>query len=93
MSLVIGGCLTYDGGIILGSVNYISHRQGYVSVHALLITLFLVITAPVTAHMLAKFAMHHKVKTMQSTQNEELVEKVREQKAVDDESSSKNKGK
>ena len=81
------------GGILLSSVIYMSYLQGYVNVHALLITLFLVITAPVTAHILAKVAMHHKVKTMKSTQNEGLVEKAREQKAVDEEASSKNKGK
>jgi multicomponent K+:H+ antiporter subunit G len=55
------------------------HIQGYASINELLITLFLVITAPVTAHILAKVAMHHRVKVMQRTRNQHLIETARMQ--------------
>ncbi|WP_018981874.1 Na+/H+ antiporter subunit G [Salinimonas chungwhensis] len=68
------------GGILLSSMIYMSHHNGYLSIHELLITLFLVITAPVTAHILAKAAMHHKVKTMEATRNSHMVTTAREQR-------------
>lgn len=67
------------GGILLGSMLYMYHLQGYVSINELLITLFLVITAPVTAHILAKAAMHHNVKVMQRTRNQHYIESARMQ--------------
>lgn len=67
------------GGILIGSMLYMLNTQGQLSVNELLITLFLVITAPVTAHVLAKVAMHHRVKMMSRTRNQELVENARMQ--------------
>jgi multicomponent K+:H+ antiporter subunit G len=67
------------GGILVGSMLYMLNTQGQLSVNELLITLFLVITAPVTAHVLAKVAMHHRVKMMSRTRNQELVENARMQ--------------
>jgi multicomponent K+:H+ antiporter subunit G len=67
------------GGILAGSIVYMYQTQGYISINELLITLFLVITAPVTAHILAKAAMHHRVKVMQRTQNQHLIETARMQ--------------
>jgi multicomponent K+:H+ antiporter subunit G len=55
------------------------YTRGYLSINELLITLFLVITAPVTAHILAKVAMHHRVKVMQRTRNQHLIETARMQ--------------
>ncbi|WP_100657613.1 Na+/H+ antiporter subunit G [Alteromonas flava] len=69
------------GGILLGSLVYMAFTQGYVSIKELLITLFLVITAPVTAHILAKAAMHLQVGTMDRTKNPHHVLTAREQKA------------
>ncbi len=67
------------GGVLAGSMVYMFHIQGYASIKEILITLFLVITAPVTAHILAKVAMHHQVRTMDRTRNNELVKRAREQ--------------
>jgi multicomponent K+:H+ antiporter subunit G len=67
------------GCILISSIVYMYHMQGYVSINELLITLFLVITAPVTAHILAKVAMHHRVKVMQRTRNQHLIETARMQ--------------
>lgn len=65
------------GGILIGSMVFTYYTRGHISVNELLITLFLVITAPVTAHILAKVAMHHRVKVMERTRNQELIEKAR----------------
>lgn len=67
------------GGILIGSMVYMYHTQGKLSVNELLITLFLVITAPVTAHILSKAAMHNRVKVMERTRNKHLIETARMQ--------------
>ncbi|KKO49568.1 cation:proton antiporter [Arsukibacterium sp. MJ3] len=55
------------GGILLGSIFYFSMSPETISVHELLITLFLLITAPVSAHMLIKTALHHRLKALERT--------------------------
>lgn len=67
------------GGILIGSMVYMYFTLGYVSINELLISLFLVITAPVTAHILAKAAMHHRVKVMPRTRNQHHIETARMQ--------------
>lgn len=67
------------GSLLAGSMVYMYHVRGHISVNELLITLFLVITAPVTAHILAKAAMHHRVKVMDRTRNKHLIESARMQ--------------
>jgi multicomponent K+:H+ antiporter subunit G len=69
------------GGVLIGSMLYVFASQGTISINELLITLFLVITAPVTAHILAKVAMHHRVKLLERTKNQELIERARMQQA------------
>ena len=49
------------GSMVIGSMVYFSALQGSLSLHELLITIFLLITAPVSAHMLAKAAMQRKL--------------------------------
>jgi multicomponent K+:H+ antiporter subunit G len=81
------------GCILIASIVYMYHIQGYVSINELLITLFLVLTAPVTAHILAKVAMHHRVKVMERTRNQHLIETARMQLPPDEpESKKKEKG-
>lgn len=46
------------GGILIASMLFFAFGTGRVSVHELLITLFLFLTAPVTAYMLAKAHLH-----------------------------------
>ena len=55
------------GGILIASMILMTYEQGYLSLHELLITLFLLITAPVTAHMLAKTALHHENRALKRT--------------------------
>ncbi|WP_251977852.1 Na+/H+ antiporter subunit G [Salinicola avicenniae] len=49
------------GCTLIGSLIYFSLREGPV-IQELLITVFAFITAPVSSHMLAKSALHHKLK-------------------------------
>lgn len=55
------------GGMIVGSVLYFSTRGDGLSLHELLVSLFLFITAPVSAHMLAKAALHLRLRTVERT--------------------------
>lgn len=51
------------GAILVASAVHFSAQMGRVSLHEVLITLFLFITAPVSAHLLAKAAAHLQVPT------------------------------
>lgn len=46
------------GSLLVASSLYFSSRGEGLSLHELLVTLFLFITAPVSAHLLAKAALH-----------------------------------
>jgi multicomponent K+:H+ antiporter subunit G len=46
------------GGVLIASCVYFSVRGATLSVHEFLITLFLFLTTPVSAHLLVKAAMH-----------------------------------
>lgn len=46
------------GGIIFGSMIFFSTRGNGLSLHELLIAIFLIISAPVSAHIVAKAALH-----------------------------------
>ncbi|MCS4306637.1 multicomponent K+:H+ antiporter subunit G [Rheinheimera pacifica] len=60
------------GGILLGSIFFF-YTHGETSVHELLITIFLLITAPISAHMLIKTALHYKLKTIDKTTGKENI--------------------
>jgi len=47
------------GAILLGSILYFSNRGG-LSLHEALVTLFLFMTAPVSAHLIARAALHRR---------------------------------
>ncbi|MBX3617383.1 Na+/H+ antiporter subunit G [Nitrosomonas sp.] len=46
------------GSLLIASAIFFSSRDTGISLHEVLITLFLFITAPVSAHLLAKAALH-----------------------------------
>ncbi|WP_374438091.1 Na+/H+ antiporter subunit G [Pseudomonas panipatensis] len=58
------------GGVVLGSLLYFSTLGGGLSLHEVLITLFLFITAPVSAHLLAKAAMQQRLPRASRTRGE-----------------------
>ncbi len=55
------------GAMVVASMIFFGYQSQGLSIHELLITLFLFITAPVSAHMLAKAAMQDKVKLVRRT--------------------------
>ncbi|WP_439135943.1 Na+/H+ antiporter subunit G [Pseudomaricurvus sp.] len=66
------------GCLLLASMVLVTHQKGALSLHELLISLFLLITAPVTAHMLAKTALHHKLQILDRTSGKALTKQARE---------------
>lgn len=46
------------GAILIASVIYFTLKQDAISLHEVLITLFLFITAPIGTHLMAKAAIH-----------------------------------
>ncbi len=65
------------GSILISSVIYFSMQGNGLSIKELLITVFIFLTAPITAHMLAKAAIHVRIKTTKETLNSDLVEQMR----------------
>lgn len=55
------------GGMIIGSLIFFSTRGEGVSLHELLIAIFLFITAPVSAHIVAKAALHLQLPAVERT--------------------------
>jgi multicomponent K+:H+ antiporter subunit G len=68
------------GGVVGASVVFFS-AQGEVSLHELLIIAFLFLTAPISAHMLAKAAMQQRLPVDRRTRNAKA---VRGNSAADD---------
>jgi multicomponent K+:H+ antiporter subunit G len=52
------------GSLLIASAIYFSTRGDGVSLHEVLVTLFLFITAPVSGHLLAKAALHLRMKSL-----------------------------
>ncbi len=57
------------GAILVASALYFTFKADSISLHEVLVTLFLFITAPVSAHLMAKAALHIKMKQSEKTQN------------------------
>jgi len=51
------------GGILFGSMLFFSLRQG-LSLHEILVSLFLFLTAPVSAHLIARAALQRRCKSL-----------------------------
>ncbi len=57
------------GAILIASMLYFSFFTDSVSLHEVLVTVFLFITAPVSAHLMAKAALHIKSKEVKRTRH------------------------
>ena len=55
------------GCLLIAPAMFFSLRDDGASLHEVLVTLFLFITAPVSAHLLAKAALHLKVRSLAPT--------------------------
>jgi len=58
------------GAILVASAIYFTVRES-LSLHEVLVMLFLFITAPVSAHLMAKSALHLRMKTIERTRGEQ----------------------
>ncbi len=55
------------GAILIASILYFSFNTEHISTHEVLVTVFLFITAPVSAHLMAKAALHIKTRQVNKT--------------------------
>lgn len=60
-------------GVLMASCIIQSYRQESLSISEWLITLFLIITAPIAANMIAKAALHHDIEPIDKTQGQDLM--------------------
>lgn len=68
------------GCLLIASAIYFSTRGTGVSLHEVLVTLFLFITAPISAHLLAKAALHLRLYSLAAVPEEEAPQKSGETK-------------
>lgn len=52
------------GAMLIASVMYFTSLDGELSLHELLVTVFLFLTAPASAHMVARAGLHGRVRTV-----------------------------
>ena len=64
------------GSLLIASAVYFSFTKDGISLHEVLVTLFLFITAPVSAHLLSKAALHLRLHSIAPTPE---ARKVKEQ--------------
>jgi multicomponent K+:H+ antiporter subunit G len=63
------------GSLLIASAVFFSWHQPGVSLHEVLVALFLFITAPVSAHLIAKAALHQRTPSRSGLPPETLLEK------------------
>ncbi len=61
------------GSLLIASAVFFSNQGDGLSLHEVLVTLFLFITAPVGAHLMAKAALHLRVKSRAELPSEALL--------------------
>lgn len=64
------------GSVLVASMLMTSVRDGGFSVYEVVISLFLFITAPVSAHMMAKAALHKRIAMLERTANREMAPRI-----------------
>ncbi|WP_419658024.1 MrpG: Na(+)/H(+) antiporter, subunit G (Multiple resistance and pH homeostasis protein G) [Desulfosarcina variabilis str. Montpellier] len=68
------------GAILMASIVFFSFKEGGISIKEFLIILFIFLSAPITANMLAKAALHVRRKPRGDTLNHDRLEAIRERK-------------
>jgi multicomponent K+:H+ antiporter subunit G len=69
------------GSILVASIIFFSFKGDGLSIKEFLITLFIFLTAPITAHMLSKAALHVRQKPRPDTLNIERLDDIRSRKS------------
>ena len=62
------------GSLLIASAVFFSYQDEGLSLHEVLVTLFLFITAPVGAHLMAKAALHLRLKSIARMPSEQLLD-------------------
>ena len=62
------------GSLLIASAVFFSHRGEAISLHEVLVTVFLFITAPISAHLMAKAALHLRLSSISEPPRDELLE-------------------
>jgi len=57
------------GSILIASMIYFSFKEDSINLHEILVALFLFITAPISAHLIAKAALHIKTFYVKQTKD------------------------
>jgi len=68
------------GSILIASIIFFSMQGEGISIKEFLITLFVFLTAPITANMLSKAALHVRLDARPDTLNIDLMEQIRDRK-------------
>ena len=64
------------GSLLIASAVFFSFQDDGISLHEVLVTLFLFITAPVGAHLMAKAALHLHLDSLATTPDQDLLDGV-----------------
>ena len=75
---------TLGMGYLLGSLVWFSVQEESLHIHELVISIFLFLTAPVSAYMMGKAAIHRRRPLAEGTRNAEEVERAAERKGIND---------
>lgn len=68
------------GSILMASIIFFSFKGGGISIKEFLVILFMFLTAPITAHMLSKAALHAKQEAREGTLNLDRLDAIRDRK-------------
>lgn len=71
------------GATLIGSLIWFSLSEGTLHIHELVISLFLFLTAPVSAYMMGKAALHRGRPMTEDTRNKVLATRAAQQKGID----------
>jgi multicomponent K+:H+ antiporter subunit G len=62
------------GSLLIASAVFFSYTEEGLSLHEILVTLFLFITAPIGAHLMAKAALHLRLKSLVSLPTDDMLD-------------------
>ncbi len=62
------------GSLLVASAVFFSHQDEGLSLHEILVTLFLFITAPVGAHLMAKAALHLRLQSLAKSPEDNVLD-------------------
>jgi len=69
------------GAILMASIIFFSFKGSGISIKEFLIILFIFLSAPITANMLSKAALHVRIKPRRDTMNQDRLEVIRLRKS------------